>query len=81
MIVGFGGLLNHSKGLAGTGGDPGRSFSEYVSAFHLGGYAGWGFRTNRANKRTAVNILPINVNVGTGSFIEFYAKVEFDFKL
>jgi hypothetical protein len=81
MVLGFGGLINHTRGLLGTGGDPGSPSSEFVSAFHIGGYIGWGFRTNKPNKKTAVSIMPINVNIGTGSFIEYNARIEFDFKL
>lgn len=83
-MIGFGGVVNNSRGLRGSGGDP--EFytepptSEYVSDFHFGGYLGGGFRINFPNKRTAINIIPINLHFGNNYFAEFHAKIELDFK-
>jgi hypothetical protein len=84
LVLGCGGLINNSRGLKGTGGDLGgyteRQTSEYVSDFHFGGYFGGGFRINAIDKRTAINIMPINLHFGNNYFAEFHAKIELDFK-
>ncbi len=84
LVLGCGGLVNNSRGLTGTGGDPDGytepATSEYVSDFHFGGYLGGGFRINSPNKRTAINIMPINLHFGNNYFLEFHAKLEIDFK-
>jgi|BioPla2DNA2_1021312.scaffolds.fasta_scaffold67579_2 hypothetical protein len=84
LVIGCGGLVNNSRGLKGTGGDPDGytepPTSEYVSDFHFGGYLGGGFRINSPNKRTAINIMPINLHFGNNYFAEFHAKIELDFK-
>ena len=84
LVLGSGGLVNNSRGLKGTGGDPDGNTepqtSEYISDFHFGGYVGGGFRINSSSKRTAINILPINLHFGNNYFAEFHAKVELDFK-
>ena len=70
--------------MKGSGGDPDvytqPPTSKYVSDFHFGGYLGGGFRINSPNKRTAINIMPINIHFGNNSFAEFHAKIELDFK-
>ncbi len=85
IVLGWGGFANNSRGLKGTGGDPDGYTkppgSEYVSDFHFGGYLGGGFRINSANKRTAVNIMPINIRAGSNEFAELHAKIELDIKL
>ncbi len=84
LVLGCGGLVNNTRGLKGTGGDPDGytepPTSEYVSDFHVGGYLGGGFRINSPNKRTAINIMPVNLHFGNNYFAEFHAKIELDFK-
>lgn len=81
MVMGCGGLINNSRGIIGTGGDYAQpQTSEYFSDFYFGGYVGGGFRINSPNKRTAINIMPINLHFGDNYFAEFYAKLELDFK-
>lgn len=85
LVIGCGGLINNSRGLKGTGGDPegytDPPVSEYVSDFHFGGFLGGGFRINPPDKRTVVNIMPVNIHVGNNYFAEFHAKIELDVKL
>ena len=54
--------------------------SEYFSKYHLGGNLAGGFRINSPNKRTAINILPINIHFGN-QLTELHAKIEIDIKL
>ncbi len=84
LVVGCGALVNNSRGYKGTGGDP-DGYTEpptpdYVSDFHIGGYLGGGFRINSLGKRTAINIMPVNVHFGNNYFTEVHAKVELDIK-
>jgi hypothetical protein len=85
FVVGCGGLINNSRGMKGGGGDPDNySYnltSEYINDFHFGGYLGGGFRINSPNKRTSINIMPINVHFGTNNFLELNPKIEIDIKL
>lgn len=81
LLIGTGALVNNSRGLTGTGGDPGRSSSIYVNDFHFGGYAGGGIRINPSHNRMAFNILPFNLHFGPNYFMEFHAKMELDVKL
>lgn len=83
IVVGCGGFANNTKGLTGTGGfgeNNNPPNSEYINKFHFGGYLGGGIRINNSKKRTAINILPINIHYGNNRFIESHAKIEFDFK-
>jgi len=84
LVLGCGGLVNNSRGLKGTGGDPdgytNPPSSEYISDFHFGGYLGGGFRINSPGKRTAINIMPINLHFGNNYFMEFHPMIELDFK-
>jgi hypothetical protein len=81
MLLGCGGLINNSRGIIGTGGDYDQpQTSENFSDYYFGGYLGWGFRINSQNKRTAINIIPVNLHFGNNYFTEFYAKLEMDFK-
>ena len=86
LVVGTGALINNSRGIIGTGGRPdygstGQIYSEYFSDFHFGGYIGGGFRINSPKKRTAINIMPLNIHFGTKYFMEQHVKIEFDIKL
>jgi hypothetical protein len=83
LVIGTGALINNSRGLKGAGGDydyTGQVYSEYVSDFHFGGYIGGGFRINSPDRRTAINIMPINIHFGNKYFMEQHVKIEFDFK-
>lgn len=84
IVVGCGGIVNNSKGLKGLGGDSEAytltTYPKYVSDFHFGAYLGGGFRINSPNKRTAINIMPINLHIGNNYFGELHAKIELDFK-
>jgi hypothetical protein len=84
LVVGTGGLLNNMRGLKGTGGDPdgytGTPHSEYINDWHWGGYLGGGFRINHPDKRTAINIMPLNLHFGNEYFGEFHFLVQLDFK-
>ena len=85
LVLGCGGLINNSRGLKGTGGDPEDytepQKSEYISDIHFGGFLGGGFRINCPNKRTVINIMPINIHYGNKDFAEFHVKIELDIKL
>lgn len=85
IVIGVGALINHSRGLEGTVGDPEYYFeyptSEYLSDYHFGGYFGGGFRINSLTQRTSINILPFNFHAGTHGFLEFIPKVEIDIKI
>ena len=83
LVVGCGTMINNSKGLLGTGGmdiPTSPQSSEYFSKYHLGGNLSGGFRINSPNKRTAINILPINIHFGN-QLTELNAKIEIDIKL
>ena len=83
LVVGCGTMINSSKGLLGTGGmdiSTSPQSSEYFSKYHLGGNLAGGFRINSPNKRTAINILPINIHFGN-QLTELNAKIEIDIKL
>lgn len=84
IVIGTGLMLNNSRGLIGTGGkdnytDPNPVSSEYFSYYTFGGYLGAGIRINSPSKRTAISIMPLNLNFGK-DFTEFYMKAEFDIK-
>lgn len=85
LVVGCGGIINNSRGLKDLGGDLESSTvtlsPKYVSDFHFGGYLGAGFRINSPNKRTSIDIMPINLHIGNNYFGELHAKIELDFKL
>ena len=84
LVLGCGGLVNNSRGLKGTGGDPDGYTepltSEYISDFHFAGYLGGGLRINPPSKRIAINIMPINLHFGNNYFAEYHAKIELDFQ-
>jgi hypothetical protein len=85
LVVGCGGLVNYTTGMLGLGGDP-DSYTEnlsakYVRGFHVGVYLGAGFRINPPNKRTAINLMPFNINIGTNDYVEFTPKIELEIKL
>ncbi|MBN2261494.1 MAG: hypothetical protein JW735_01180 [Prolixibacteraceae bacterium] len=83
VLVG-GGLLNYTNGMLGEGGDPENYpeglHSEYVNDFHIAANMGAGFRINSLGKRSSLNILPLNIHVGTNGFLEFSTKVELAIK-
>ena len=82
LVIGCGTMINNSKGLLGTGGmhQTSPQSSEYFSKYHLGGNLSFGFRINSPYKRTAINILPINIHFGN-QITELNAKIEIDIKL
>lgn len=84
LVLGCGGLVNNSRGLKGTGGDPDGYTepltSEYISDYHFAGYLGGGLRINPPSKRIAINIMPINLHFGNNYFAEYHAKIELDFQ-
>lgn len=85
LVLGTGVLVNNSKGLIGTGGnrddnDTLAQSSEFVNDVHLAAHLGAGFRINHPNQRTSMNILPINLLIGTRYFVEFHPKFEVDIK-
>ena len=83
LVIGCGTMINNSKGLLGTGGmDASTSpqSSEYFSKYYLGGNLSGGFRINSPNKRTAINIFPINIHFAK-ELTELNVKIEVDIKL
>ncbi|HEX2919683.1 MAG TPA: hypothetical protein VHO50_00820 [Bacteroidales bacterium] len=68
----------------GTGGksdgNPIPQTSDYISGLHIGGYLEGGFRINSPSKRTAINVLPVNIHFGNNYFAELLVKIELDFK-
>lgn len=84
VLVG-GGLLNYTSGMLGEGGHP-EAYSEnlhpeYVNNFHLAAIMGAGFRINYVGKRSSLNIMPLNLHIGTQGFLEFTPKVELAIRL
>lgn len=84
LVLGCGSFINNTRGLKGTGGDTDATtepqHSEYIDELYYGGYIGGGFRVNKPNKRTAINIMPLNIRFGNNSFAEVHAKIEVDIK-
>lgn len=85
VVIGGGALINNSRGLKGTGGDPEAGplpkHSDYFSKYYFGGYVGGGLRYNPSFRRTAFNLMPVNINIGSKSFLEFYPMLELEIKL
>lgn len=84
VLVG-GGIVNYTSGMLGEGGDP-EAFAEnipakYVNDLHIAAIMGAGFRINSLGKRSSLNILPLNIHVGTQGFLEFTPKIELAIKL
>ncbi len=82
VVIGAGLVLNNSRGLQGTGGmdAPDNQQSEYFNNYSIGGTGMLGIRLYFANKRHVLNILPINLTLGSNYFFEFHPKLEFDFR-
>lgn len=82
LVIGFGGLINNTRGLLGTGGDfEGLRSSEFFSNYHLAGYIGGGLRFNSQNKRLAFEIIPFNFHIGINDFLESHIKLGLEIKL
>lgn len=83
LVVGTGVFVNNTQGLNGTGGDTNNvnQHSAYISEWHFGGFAGAGVRLVFPGDRIALNLLPVNIHIGSDDFIEFHAKAEIDIRL
>ncbi len=82
LVVACGAAVNRIKGLKGTGGDGDvpKMTSSYISNYRFGANLAGGFRVNLPDKRTVINIIPINFRFGTKNLVEAHAKIELDFK-
>jgi hypothetical protein len=85
LVLGSGLIINNTRGLIGTGGWQEDNYqpqnTEYFSDYCLGVNLAFGLRINPAKKRIAVNIMPLNLRLGTNGFMEQFARIEFDIKL
>ncbi len=82
VMIGAGLIGNHRAGLLGTGGDPGRQSSEYVSRVHLAVNGLAGFRLVPAASRVSYELISFGIGLGgerygaEGVFVQ--ARVLFD---
>jgi hypothetical protein len=74
-------LINNTKGLMGTGGNPPEEESEYFNKWHYGFSFGGGFRINPKNSPVVVEIMPLNFHTGSNHLMEGFAKIGIDVKL
>ncbi len=77
VVLGAGLTGNHSAGLLGTGGDPGRRSSEYFSRVHLAVNALMGFRLMPAASRVGYELLLANVSIGGKRYGEEVGVLQF----
>lgn len=84
LLVGTGVWGNMQFGLQGTGGDPDVVMtpqrSEFSHDFRFGIAAVGGFRIANPWRRTALNIILINLHIGNKDYLETHIKVELDIK-
>ena len=81
IVIAGGFFLNTNRGLKGTGGDPGRRYSEYFIEYNFGGFGGTGFRINPKIKRLAFDFMLLNINIASSGFTESGIKISLDYKL
>ncbi len=86
LVIGCGGFFNNQSGRIKPSVESEEytqnSRSKYYNRNHYGGkLLDFGFRINPPSKRTAINILPINLHIGNNGFFEFQSKLEMDIKL
>lgn len=86
LVIGCGGFYNNQSGWIKPSEDSEdyteNHTSEYYNRYHYGGaLIDFGFRINSPSKRIAINILPINLHIGSENFVEFHSKLELDIKL
>lgn len=83
--LGCGGLINNSKGLIGTGGDPelytDPPESEYFNHFHVGAFCGSSVKIVLKENKSTLNFRPFNVHFGSNMFGQFFSIIEIDFNL
>ena len=60
--------MGYTRGLLGTGGDPGARESRYFINGYVGGKLSVGLRVNPAGHRLAYEIRPLNIQAGTDGF-------------
>ena len=77
VVLGAGFTGNHSAGLLGAGGDPGRRSSEYFSRVHLAVNALMGFRLMPAASRVGYELLLANVSIGGERYGEEVGVLQF----
>ena len=69
LLAGLGGFVGYTRGLLGTGGDPGARESRYFINGYVGGKLSVGLRVNPAGHRLAYEIRPLNIQAGSGGFV------------
>lgn len=77
VVVGAGLTGNHSAGLLGTGGNPGRRSSEYFSRVHLAVNALVGFRLVPVASRIGYELLIADVSIGGKRYGEEVGVLQF----
>ncbi len=84
FVFAFGGLANKLSGLQSVTSElEGNTIFEnnYINEFHVGGSVAGGIRLKSRNRKTSINIMPINVHFGNNYFSEIFAKIELDFTI
>ena len=81
LFVGAGGFVNYSRGLIGTGGDFGRSYSEYFFKVYGGGSIATGIRVNPKKSRFSFELIPVSLYAGNKSFSLGTIRIGIDIKI
>ncbi len=81
LLAGLGGFVGYTRGLLGTGGDPGARDSRYFTSGYVGGKLSVGVRVNPAGHRVAYEIRPLNIQAGSGGFVLGSELLGIDVKL
>ena len=81
LVAGLGGFVGYTRGLFGTGGDPGARESRYFVNGYVGGKLGVGVRVNPAGRRVAFEVRPLNIYAGSGGFVIGSGQLGVELKL
>ena len=81
LVAGLGGFVGYTRGLFGTGGDPGARESRYFVNGYVGGKLSVGLRVNPAGRRVAFEVRPLNIYAGSGGFVIGSGQLGVELKL
>lgn len=82
LVIGAGGLINHSAGLLAPGGQvAGQDRTEYFSLWNAGGCFGIGFRLTPETGRFSFNIMPYSLQLGPKRYLEEFARVNVGYSI
>jgi hypothetical protein len=81
MSAGMGVLMNHVKGLKGTGGEDATIVSsQYEKQFQVGGYIGCALTLKDLLGRCNLQLKPINIHFGRSQYLDLYSTLAVNIK-